>query len=55
VQARDEAEILAGNITPTHMLAVLRRKDGRGDGGNTIRTWKHLTPAFCLRKRQAAR
>ncbi|HEX7914303.1 class I SAM-dependent methyltransferase, partial [Rudaea sp.] len=50
VQARDEAEILAGNITPTHMLAVLRRKDGCGDSGNAIRTWKHLTPAFCLRK-----
>jgi len=53
VQARDEAEILVGNITPTHMLAVLQRKDDRADGGNAIGTWKHLTPAFCLRKPQA--
>ena len=52
VQARDEAEILAGN---THMLAVLRRKDGHGDGSSATRTWKHLTPAFCLRKPQATR
>lgn len=26
IQARDDAEILAGNISPTHMLAVMHRK-----------------------------
>jgi SAM-dependent methyltransferase len=50
VQARDDAEILAGNITPTHMLAVLRGKGPRSEGGDAPKTWKHLTPAFCLRR-----
>ena len=44
VHARDEQEILAGRIKPTHVLAVLRRD-------RTARPviWKHLTPEFCVR------
>jgi len=44
VHARDEAEILVGRIKPTHMLAVLRR-----DRVVEPRTWRHLTPGFCVR------
>ena len=44
VHARDEAEILAGRIKPTHMMAVLRR-----DRGITPRTRRRLTPIFCIR------
>lgn len=44
VHERDEAEILAGRIKPTHMLAVLRR-----DRAVAPRTWRHLTPASCIR------
>jgi SAM-dependent methyltransferase len=44
IHARDEEEILAGRIKPTHMLAVMR-KDFRDE---TLH-WKHLTPAFCVR------
>ena len=47
IHARDEDELLAGTITPTHMLAVLR-KDFAGETAH----WKHLTPAFCLRDPQ---
>lgn len=50
VQARDEAEILAGNITPTHMLAALRRKSNASGKTPEPRIWKHLTPAFCVRR-----
>lgn len=50
VQARDEAEILAGNLSPTHMLAVMRAGHGAG-AGHAPRIWKHLTPRFCLRRR----
>ena len=52
VQARDEAEILAGSITPTHMLAVLRTKSGSVGTSTATRVWKHLTPAFCTRNTQ---
>lgn len=45
VHARDEAEILAGRITPTHMIAVMV-----GDRSVQPRTWRHLTPQFCLRR-----
>ncbi len=44
VHARDEAEILAGRIKPTHMMAVMRR-----DRSIAPRVWRHLTPAFCVR------
>lgn len=44
VQARDEAEILAGRVKPTHMLAVLV-----GDRHTETASWRHLTPQFCLR------
>jgi SAM-dependent methyltransferase len=44
VHARDEAAILAGQIKPTHMMAVMRR-----DRAITPRVWRHLTPAFCVR------
>lgn len=47
VHARDEAEILAGNITPTHVMAVMRSKSLAPR--NETKTWKHLTPEFCLR------
>lgn len=40
---------------PTHMLAVLRGKRDHGAGGSATRTWKHPTPAFCLRKPRATR
>jgi len=50
VQARDEAEILAGNITPTHMLAVLRCRSMAPGETRATTTWRHLTPAFCLRR-----
>jgi SAM-dependent methyltransferase len=50
IHARDEAEILAGNITPTHLMAVMRNIS-RAPRGETT-TWKHLTPEFCLRDLQ---
>ncbi len=46
VHARDEAELLAGRITPTHMMAVLRRRPYAGP--RTHRAG--LAPAFCVRK-----
>lgn len=49
VHVRDEAEMLAGRITPTHMLAVMRR-----DRSAVPEVWKHLTPSFCLRQPAAA-
>jgi SAM-dependent methyltransferase len=48
IHARDEAEILAGNITPTHVMATLRRKSAAFSGAE-MKIWKHLTPAFCMR------
>lgn len=45
VHARDEAEMLAGRITPTHVIAVMRR-----DRSAVPAVWKHLTPSFCLRQ-----
>ena len=45
VHARDEAELLAGNITPTHILAVMRRAPYEGP----FRCHAHLTPRFCVR------
>lgn len=45
VHARDEAEILAGRVKPTHMLAVMTM-DRTRRGAH----WAHLTPEFCLRR-----
>lgn len=45
IHARDEAEMLAGRIKPTHMLAVLRRNRQAVPA-----VWQHLTPSFCLRQ-----
>lgn len=45
VHARDEVELLAGRITPTHMLAVLRRRPYRGACLHRPR----LTPRACVR------
>lgn len=45
VNARDEAEIAAGRITPTHMMAVMRV--GRG---GTPTTLGGLTPERCVRR-----
>lgn len=44
LHARDEQEMLAGRIKPTHMLAVLRR-----DRNAQPKVWQHLTPEFCVR------
>lgn len=44
VHARDEAEILAGHIKPTHILAVLCN-----DRSAQPQIRAHLTPRFCLR------
>jgi SAM-dependent methyltransferase len=49
VHERDEAEILAGRITPTHMMASLRRKSLFHSQRAEPVVWKHLTPEFCLR------
>jgi SAM-dependent methyltransferase len=46
VHQRDHTALLLGQVTPTHMLAIMgRRRDDR-----PARIWKHLSPAFCLRK-----
>ncbi|HVF35338.1 MAG TPA: class I SAM-dependent methyltransferase [Candidatus Saccharimonadia bacterium] len=45
VHARDEAEILAGNITPTHMMAIITN-----DRDAVPRVRAHLTPEFCVRR-----
>lgn len=45
VHARDDEEIEAGNITPTHMIAVLRKRPYFGER----LAIRHLTPKFCLR------
>lgn len=44
VHARDQMEMLAGTIKPTHMLAVMRQDKS----ANPV-AWHHLTPQFCLR------
>jgi SAM-dependent methyltransferase len=46
VHERDQAALLLGHVTPTHMLAIMRA--GRGD--RPARIWRHLSPSFCLRK-----
>ena len=50
VNARDEEEMLAGRITPTHMLAVLRRRPYAGP--RQVRVG--LSPAACVRNGVAA-
>jgi SAM-dependent methyltransferase len=45
VHARDEAEIHAGRITPTHMMAVMRKRPYAGE----MQRRDHLTPTFCIR------
>ncbi|MEO8673178.1 MAG: class I SAM-dependent methyltransferase, partial [Tahibacter sp.] len=50
VHARDEAEIFAGNIKPTHMFAVMRQ-----DRSVRPITRLHLTPEFCTRPVAAAK
>ena len=44
VHARDEAELLAGTVKPTHMLAVMRC-----DRQVQPLIWRHLSPEFCVR------
>jgi SAM-dependent methyltransferase len=47
VHARDEAEIAAGRITPTHMMAVLRKRPYSGE-----RQWRgELAPTSCIHAR----
>lgn len=50
IHARDEVEILAGNIAPTHVMAVMHNISRAPR--NEATTWKHLTPEFCLRDPQ---
>lgn len=45
VHARDQAEIEAGRIKPTHMMAVMTN-----DRNIAPRVYKHLTPQFCVRR-----
>lgn len=45
VHARDQAEIEAGHLKPTHMMAVMTN-----DRSTEPRVYKHLTPPFCLRR-----
>ena len=45
IHARDEAELQAGRIKPTHAMAVLRRPDYAGP----LQVWQNLTPQHCLR------
>ncbi len=45
VQARDQAEIEAGRIKPTHMMAIL----GNDRSVRPV-VYKHLTPEFCMRR-----
>ena len=44
VHARDEAEILAGRITPTHMMAVMRRRPYDGPRKHREGLPAHGTP-----------
>jgi len=44
VHARDEAEMLAGRIKPTHVMATMRKKPFKN-----LRHWKNMTPEFCVR------
>ena len=44
VHARDEEELLAGRIKPTHMLAAMV-----ADRSVVPRVRKHMTPTFCVR------
>ncbi len=46
VQARDEQEIRAGNVTPTHLMAVMRNRPYTGE----LQVANNLLPAFCVRK-----
>lgn len=46
VHARDEQEIAAGNIAPTHMMAVLRVRPYAGERLAP----GHLTPHYCMRR-----
>jgi SAM-dependent methyltransferase len=43
VAEKDDALIESGEIKPTHMMAALRTR------GVTAKTYKHLTPGFCVR------
>ncbi len=45
IHARDETEMLAGRIKPTHMIAVLRTRRYEH-----AQHWKNMTPEFCVRK-----
>ena len=46
VHQRDQTALLSGQVTPTHMLAIMRK--GRDD--RQPRIWKHLSPTFCVRR-----
>jgi hypothetical protein len=40
----DESNIESGNIKPTHMTAAMTKHPG-----DRMKTYKHLTPKFCVR------
>ncbi len=46
VHARDERELAAGSITPTHLLATMRVRSWAG----ATRTWAGMTPQSCVRR-----
>jgi SAM-dependent methyltransferase len=46
VHRRDEEEMAAGTITPTHMFAVMRKRPFAGEA----RCRGDLTPSFCIRR-----
>jgi len=43
VAMTDEALLESGKIKPTHMIAALKKQ------GAALKTYKHLTPGFCVR------
>jgi SAM-dependent methyltransferase len=51
IHARDEAEMRAGNIKPTHIMATMLRKAGANQSASrpAPQVWQNLTPEFCLR------
>ena len=44
IHARDESEMLAGRIKPTHAMAVMRKRPFKNQ-----QHWKNMTPEFCVR------
>jgi SAM-dependent methyltransferase len=45
IHERDHADLMAGHIKPTHMIAVMRTS-----AVAQPRVWQHMTPEFCVRR-----